>query len=250
MSRKTITLTIALTLISSAAFGAAQQELDAAATAGKVAFVLVYEGLGTPLEQARQTVSEAVSRTPGSLAIEVNRSDAAEAEFVQKYRLATAPLPLILVSSASGIITGGTVAAQTNVDQLVNLVPSPKKSEIIKALSDGKAVFITASRKDMTSTATVNSACAAACQQIPGQSAQIAIDMDDPAEAAFLRQMKVDLQSAEPVTLVANSQGQISGMYTGAIQVADLVTAATKKVGGCCPSTVAKPDASCAPTTK
>jgi len=247
MFRKTIILAIALALISGVAFGAAQEELASAAKAGKVAFVLVYDATATQVDQARQMTAEAAKRVPGSVTIEVNRGDAINADFVTKYGLATAPAPLILVSSSAGVVTGGVVAAQATVDQLVKLVPSPKKAEIIKALSQGNAVFVTASRKGMASTATVNSACAAACQQMAGKSVQVNVDMDDPAEAGFLTEMKVNLQSAEPVTLVANAQGQIAGMYTGAMQVADLVTAATKKVGGCCPSTVAKPDASCAP---
>ncbi len=82
------------------------------------------------------------------------------------------------------------------------------------------------------------------------QSAAVQIDMDDPAETAFLTQMKVNLDSAEPVTLVINAQGQVTGTYTGAADVANLVQAATKKAGGCCPSTVQNPNASCAPAKK
>jgi hypothetical protein len=248
MIRNITLLTTALLLIASATLGAAREELAAAAQAGKVSFVLVYDASATGLDQARQLSAEAVLRVPGSVAIELDRGDPANAEFVGKYRLATAPVPVILVTSANGVITGGALAVEGMLEQLVKLVPSPKKAEIIHALSEGNAVFITVSRKDMVSTATVNNACAAACQQMAGKSMQITIDMDDPAETRFLTEMKVNLQSTEPVTLVANAQGQISGIYTGALQVTDLVTAATKKVGGCCPSTVAKPDASCAPT--
>lgn len=247
MFRKAVITGIALALISGEAFGAVEQKLEAAATAGKVAFVLVYDATAGQLEQAREMTSEAVKRVPGSVTIEVNRGDAVNTDFVTKYKLGTAPVPLILVSSSAGVITGGVVAAQANVERLVKLVPSPKKAEIIKALSSGNAVFITASRKGMATTATVNNACAVACQQMAGKSVQVNVDMDDPEEVGFLNEMRVDLRSQEPVTLVANPQGQIAGMYTGAMQVSDLVTAATKKVGGCCPSTVANPNASCAP---
>jgi len=76
------------------------------------------------------------------------------------------------------------------------------------------------------------------------------IDMDDPAEVGFLTQMKVNLASTEPVTLVVNAQGQMTGTYSGAMDVASLVQAATKKAGGCCPKTVQNPNASCAPPKK
>ena len=70
--------------------------------------------------------------------------------------------------------------------------------------------------------------------------------MDDDKELPFLTQLKVDPASKEAVTLVFNKSGQLSGSYTGALQVADLVQATTKKVGGCCPPGI-NSSKSCAP---
>jgi len=247
MFQKIAILALTLALMSGAAFGAAQQDVEAAAQAGKVAFIMVYDAAATELDAARQMTADAARQIPGAVTVELDRGESANADFVAKYRLSAAPVPLILVSSSTGVIAGGLVATQATVDRLVKLVPSPKKSAIIKALSEGNAVFITASRKTMTKAESVNSACAAACLQMEGKSVQVAVDMDDPAEAGFLTEMKVNLQATEPVTLVANAQGQIAGVYAGTVQVGDLVTAASKKVGGCCPSTVSNPNASCAP---
>ena len=224
--------------------------LSSAVNAGKAAYILVYDQSALQVDQARGLMNDAVARVSGAVTVECDRNDPANAGFVAKLRLAGAPVPLILVCSASGVVTGGVPAPQATVEQLVKMMPSPKKSEIIKALSQGNAVMIIVSRSGMTSTESVYSACASACQQLAGKAVQVKIDMDDPAEAGFLTDMKVNRAATEPVTLVANAQGQIAGMYTGAVQMADLVTAATKKVGGCCPSTVAKPDASCPPTKK
>jgi hypothetical protein len=236
-----------LVLSASSASATALESLDAASKSGKASFVLLYDQTAPELEKARLLVREAAGRVPGSVVIEVNRGDAADSAFVAKYRILSAPVPLILVASTTGVITGAIPAGQATVDRLVKMIPSARKTEIMKALAGGNAVFITASRKNMATTEAVNSQCAAACQQMMGKSVQIQIDMDDPAEKTFLTELKVDLSSIEPVTLVANPQGQIAGVYKGTVQMADLVTAATKKVGGCCPSTVAKPDASCDP---
>lgn len=239
-----------LALTAATAVAGTQQDLDAAVKDGKSAFILVFDQSAQEMNHARNLIESAVSRVPQSAKLLCDRSDPANAEFVAKMRLTGAPVPLILVCSASGIVTGGIPTQQATIEQLVKMMPSPKKSEIVKALSEGNAVFITASRKGMPSEASVNSVCAAACQQMLGKSVQIRIDMDDPAESGFLAELKVNLQSTEPVTLVANAQGQIAGMYTGAVQVSNLVTLATKKAGGCCPSTVTNPNASCAPTKK
>ena len=241
---------MALALTATAAMSSTQTDLDAAVNSGKAAYVLVYDQSALQVDQARGLMNEAVARISGAVTIECDRNDPANADFVAKLRLAGAPVPLILVCSSGGVVTGGVVAQQATVEQLIKVMPSPKKSEIVKALSEGNAVMIIVSRKGMASAESVYSACASACQQLAGKAVQVKIDMDDPAEAGFLTDMKVNRAATEPVTLVANAQGQIAGMYTGAVQMADLVTAATKKVGGCCPSTVAKPDASCPPTKK
>lgn len=89
-----------------------------------------------------------------------------------------------------------------------------------------------------------------ACGQLQDRCTTVQIDMDDPAETAFLTSMKVDMASTDPVTLVINAQGQVAGTYNGTPDATLLVQAATKKVGGCCPSTVQNPNASCAPPKK
>ena len=73
------------------------------------------------------------------------------------------------------------------------------------------------------------------------------VDMDDETEETFLSQLKIDRASAEPVTLVLNAQGQITATYAGAADVTNLVQAATKRAGGCCPSSVQGGSKSCGP---
>jgi len=241
-----------LALTAATALASTQSDLDAAVKSGKSAYILVYDQSAMQLDQARGLVKDAIARVPRSSKLECDRNDPANAEFVKKIGLAVAPVPLILVCSSTGVVTGGLPAQQATVDQLVKMMPSPKKAEIVKALSEGKAVMVTVSRKSMKSTQSVYSTCASACQQLGAKSAYVKIDMDDPVEAGFLTEMKVNLASTEPVTLVANAQGQIAGTYTGAVQVTDLITAATKKVsGGCGPSSSGcGPAASCGPTKK
>jgi hypothetical protein len=156
---------------------------------------------------------------------------------------------MILVVSPNGTVGGAVQPEKATPEALAKMIPSPKKAEIIDALTQGNAVFITAYRKGMP-VENVDQSCAQACQQLSGKSTQVKIDMDDPAEAAFLSEMKINMASTMPVTVVANPQGQIAGTFNGEVQVTQLVNTATKKVGGCCAPTVAKPNASCAPTTK
>lgn len=229
-----------------AALAATTEQLQTAASNGNVAFVLVTAPGAPGIDQAKTTMQQAVNQVPGSVIIESNRADAANSEFIEKYGLATAPVPLILVFGSNGVIAGGNVASRMNPQQLVAMVPSPKKAEVVEAIQSGQAVYVTAYRPGMTTKSQVLGDCAAACKQMMGRGATIEVSMDDPAEQKFLRELRVDLQSDEPVTVVINAKGQVTGSYTGAVEVENLIASATRVVSsGCCPS---GSGASCGPT--
>jgi hypothetical protein len=240
-------LFLALGFLAPLAQASPQQDLDSAARQKKVAFILVTDAGATGVDQARDMIQQAMRQVKKSVLVEVDRSSPGNADLVAKYRLAGAPVPLILVAARNGVLAGGLAAAQATSAKLVDMVPSPKKAEALEAIQSGKAVLLSVSRKGMASKSGANAACAAACGQLADKCVTVQIDMDDPQEASFLSAMKVNLASTEPVTLVINSQGQVAGTYAGAADVASLVQAATKKVGGCCPSTVQGGAKSCAP---
>jgi len=236
--------------LASVAGASLTQDLAKAVEKQKIAFVLVSEPAAANVAEARDLIRLAMKQVKESTMLELDRADPANADLVAQYRLAGAPIPLILVIARNGTLAGGLIAANGTAERLVAMVPSPKKAEIMQCLQSGKAVFIEVSRKGMRGQAAALATCTAACDQAGGKSVVVAIDMDDPAEVPFLTSLKVDLASADPVILVVNSQGQITGNYTGAVAAADLVQAAAKKAGGCCPSTVAGGSQSCAPPKK
>jgi len=248
-SKRIAIILIAIALLPAFALASPAKDLETAAKKGQVAFVLVTDG-AVDVSKAKATIQGVTKQNKKSVLVELDRGNPANADVVTKYRLSTIPVPMILVLTPGGAISGAIQPERATSEALAKMIPSPKKAEIIKALSEGNAVFITAYRKDMKSVETINSTCAMACQQLAGKSVQVKIDMDDPAETAFLTDMKINMASTEPVTVVANPQGQIAGSFTGDVQVTQLVASATKKVGGCCPKTVAKPDASCGPAKK
>ena len=157
------------------------------------------------------------------------------ADLVARFRVAGAPLPLILVIAPNGVAAGGVLAGQASVEKLVKLAPSPKKTEVLSALQSGKAVFITAARKGMGAQVMAQESCARASGQVGAASISILVNMDDPAEAQFLADLKVSPLATEPVTVVVNAVGQVTGTFVGAAAVGDLVAAARKKGGGCAP---------------
>ena len=229
-------------------FASTSEQLLVGVDKGNVVYVLVTEPNAAGVDQAKQMIQNAMNQIPGSVMIESNRADAANSAFVQEYKLAAAPVPLILVFAPNGAMAGGNVASTLSVQKLVTLVPSPKKADVLMAIQSGQAAYVTASRAEMASASQVTSSCAMACSQMQGKCVAIDISMDDPAEADFLKQLKVNLQATEPVTVVLNAQGQLTSTFNGPVDVTNLVQAATRKVSsGCCPPGSGK---TCAPTPK
>ncbi len=222
---------------------------DISAAAGRTVFVLVTEPGAAGIEVARTMIGQAMEKVESSQLIEVNRADTASTTFVAQYRLLAAPVPLVMVIASNGALGGGMPTAQASPELIAKLIPTPKKAEALKALQAGKAVFVTASRKGMAGEGGVMSACAAACGQMAGKSAAVQIDLDDPAELSFIQELNLKPQAAQPTTVVINTQGQITGAFNGPVEVGNLVQAATKKAGGCCPSGAAS-SSGCAPTKK
>jgi hypothetical protein len=230
------------------ALTAIDNQLESAAGAGSVAFVLVTEPGAAEVEQTKQVIQQAMAQIAGSVMIEVDRADAANSAFVKKHQLVSAPVPLIVVFASNGVMAGGNVASKLPLPELLAMVPSPKKADALKAIKSGQAVYITASRSDMTSTTDVAKGCAEACLQMDGKCVAIDISMDDPAEADFLKQLKVNPEATLPVTVVLNAQGQMTGTFNGPVGVDNLVQAAKKKISaGCCPPGSGK---TCPPTPK
>jgi len=213
-----------------------QSDIEKANTKGKAVFLVVTEPGAVGAEKAVNVATQAHKLVAESAVIEMNRTDAANTDLVAKYRVAVAPLPLILVIASNGVVAGGLVADQATPESLIQMIPSPKKSEVLQALSEGKAVFIVGSRESTVNRKQVLETCKSACNQMNNRAALVSIDMDDKKENSFLAQLKVNALSAEPLTSVINPQGQVTATFSGpVVEVKTIIEAAAKKAGGCCP---------------
>jgi hypothetical protein len=212
-----------------------QTDIEKANNKGKTVFLVVTEPGVTGVEKAVIIAKQANKKVTKSTVIEMNRADSTNSQLVKKYRLAGAQLPLILVVASNGVAAGGLTVDQATPESLLKMIPSPKKAEVLQALSERKAVFVVASRKSMVDQAKIFETCKNACNQIKNKAAFVSIDMDDEKENLFLSQLKINKLSTEPVTSVINSQGKITGAFNGSVESKKLVDAAAKKAGGCCP---------------
>ncbi len=218
--------------------GQTSAEVERAAKACKPVFLVAYNANGAEADKAFAIAGEAKKNYKGSsVVIKMNTTDAASNALVTKFRLAGAPMPLILVLDKNGTVTGGLPLKDATVAKLVEMIPTPKTSELLKAISDGKSVYVVVSNKSMTSQKNIMDNCAMACSKMDNKSVTVKVDMEDKKEAKLLQTLKCDLNAKEPVTYVINKSGQVIGTHNGITDVNTLVSSAKKApASSCCPS--------------
>jgi len=218
--------------------GQTSAEIEKAAKACKPVFLVAYNVNGAEADKAFSIANEAkTALKSSSVVIKMNTTDAANNAIVAKYRLAGAPMPLILVLDKNSTITGGLPLNDATAAKLVEMIPTPKTSELLKAIADGKSVYVVAYKESMTSHDKAMDNCAMACGKMENKSVTIKVEMDDKKEAKLLQILKCDLNAKEPVTYVINKSGQVIGTHNGLIDVNTLVASAKKApAGGCGPS--------------
>jgi putative ABC transport system ATP-binding protein len=86
-----------------------KQSLDKAKSEGKAVFVVVSGTGATDTDKATAIAKGATTIYKNAVIVQMNRDDASNAQLVAEWRLAGAPLPLILVVSSKGLPTGGYV---------------------------------------------------------------------------------------------------------------------------------------------
>lgn len=229
-------LILFLAAFSSQVFASVKSDLETANKNGNSVFLVVTDPNITGTDKAVEMANKAKASVTKSVVVQMNRSDAANTELVTKYRLAGAPLPLILVIASNGVVTAGFALTQATPELLVKAVPSTKKSEVLKSLSDGKSVFIVVTGKSMAEKTTIMNTCQQACIEMENNAKMIEISLDDPKESQFLTELKVNKAATEPTTYVINSKGQLTGTFTDDVNATTLVASAKKvAASGCCP---------------
>ena len=218
--------------------GQTSAEIEKAGKACKPVFLVAYNANGSDADKAFAFAEEAKKNFKGaSVVIRMNTTDAANNVLVAKYRLAAAPMPLILVLDKNSTVTGGLPLKDATAAKLVEMVPTPKTSELLKAISEGKSVYVVASKKSMTNQKSVMDNCTMACGKMDNKSVTINVDLDDTKEAKLLQSLKCDFNAKEPVTYVISKSGQVIGTHNGITDVNTLVSSAKKApASSCCPS--------------
>lgn len=234
--RTWVAIAAGVLLTGGGAWAGAQSDLDTARQQSRSAFVVVTESNARGTDQALQVAHEAQALAPASAVVLLDRGLPENAPLVQSFRVLAAPVPLILVVAPNGVVAGGALLKDATPAVLVKLIPSPKKAEMLLALSKGMPVFVVTSSPAMDAQvrAAVFSTLKQAHEMLEGKVATVAVVATDPGERAFLTELGIDPNATSPTVVVFNAKGQKTGSFREPPSAEALVTAA-KKQAACCP---------------
>ena len=208
-------------------------ELEKAQKAGKSIFLVVTDKLAKDTEALLKIATDASKKDKNTTVIKLDRDDKTNADLISKFRLAGAPLPLVLVIASNGVVSGGLNANEATVEKLVSYIPTKSQAEVLFGFENGKAAFIICGKKSAKDKATLEAECKKAATAIGGKVNQVVIDVDSKEEANFLALLKPD--NTKTTVLIFNAKGQYAGTLENTAKSDDIVKAVNKKVGGCAP---------------
>jgi hypothetical protein len=215
-------------------FGQTKEKIDKANIKGNVVFLVVADG-NKQMSEANQIAVNAQKKVKKSEVIVLDISNKSNTELVNKYRLAGAQTPIILVIATNGVVAGG-FTLQATPDNLVEAIPTKKQGDALLAFSQGKSVFIVLSKKTWADKAQVIEECNKSCSSLKNNAVIVDVDLDDKTEDSFLQLLKPDLNTTKTNVIVFNSKGQFSEKLEAPVKSKILVASAKKNVGGgCCP---------------
>lgn len=212
-------------------------ELEKAKADGKAVFVVVTGNGSADTEKAVSIAEGAKSIYKNAEVVEMNRDDAANAELVNEWRLTGAPVPLILVLSSKGQLTGGRLLTQATAENVAELVPSPKLETVYSAIANNKHAIVVFTKDSFSDKPETLKSCKEAVTMLENHAVLVEVDMNDSKESSFMKQLRInEATTTASVTLVINNQGQVAGTSTTIPDAKKLATAALTPVrGGCGP---------------
>jgi NAD(P)H-hydrate repair Nnr-like enzyme with NAD(P)H-hydrate dehydratase domain len=210
------------------------EDIDEATAAGHPVFVVVTDRDANGFDRAFDIAKRAQALAPGARLATLDRGAAENKDLVRRYGVLGAPVPLLLVVAQNGVVAGGAMLKDATPEVLVGLIPTPKKAEMLLALSKQLPVFVFATGPDMEGSEAMLAALKEAHRLLEKRVATVGIDVRDEAEKAFLKELGIDPKTKHPVIVVFNAKGQKSAAFRDGVTAAQLVEAARKKAS-CCP---------------
>ncbi len=213
--------------------------LENAAKHGKYTFVFFYRNEDARTTQLRSVFDNAVAKVAGRAdPVVVHVDNPAEKAVVDRFKVRTAPMPFVFVVAPNGAVVHSYRLAFSE-QQLVDSFASPGMEKTLKSLQDGKMTFLCiqngSTQHDAEAMKGVNEF--KSDPKYAMTTAVVTIDPSDAAEAQFLKNLKVDPNTTEAVTVLLAPPGKTVATFKGATEKKVLLASVTNagKKKPCCP---------------
>lgn len=219
-----------------------KEQLSNAKNNNQTAFIVV-TNKNVSSKDLTKVVTEATTGKQVAI-IQMNIDDKENAELVKEYRLAEAPMPLVMIFSDKGTLLGGMQGSDVTKENIAEAIPTPKYSEIISALTQQKPVFIVLSNSNFGNNSSAQNLCNTVQKEMITNAEVVVVDPDDENEAKLIKMLNVKTKLENSAIIAINAQGIMSGRFDTIPSKEELHAAATKIVqSGCAPG-------GCGPTCK
>jgi len=218
--------------------GKVASAMSRAAEANEYLFVFFYEKDDDATRAARKTFDEAVKKiTPAPQSLAVDRTAPAEIEFVAKFGVNRAPMPLVLAVAPIGAVTGGFKAADLTEERLRDAVASAGLQKCLKALQDRRLVLVCLQngRTQANDAAMKGVNEFKADPQFGGMTEIVKVDPSDTKETKLLAQLKADPQARTATTAFLAPPGVLVAKLDGPTSKDALKAALQKAMASCAP---------------
>lgn len=210
-----------------------QSLLAQSAQSGKFTFIVFHRDQSEATRAFTQQTETALAPFADKATVTTARvDDPAERALVEKLGISRAPMPMTVSLAPNGAITGLFPRTLTPENVSVAMVP-PTMMKCMKELQNQKLVFVALTKSESA----VVPAGVQIVQQYPQFKDRISVvemKLDDPAEARFYQQMKLNsAQVTGPYAVLIAPPGILIGHFD-ATASADQIAAAIHHAGQCC----------------
>lgn len=211
--------------------------IEQAGRAKKYLFALFWKTDNEQTTAMKKVFEDAVKKVSDrAQSVVIRVDDPAERGIADKFGLDRAPMPLVLAIAPNGAVMGG-FPQKLSEEQLLDAFGTPCTEKSMKALQDGKLVFLCV----QSGSTQANEEALKGVNQFKADSRYadatevVMLDPTDSAEAAFLADLKIDRQTPEAVTAFLVPPGAVIAEFKGATNKDELIAVLQKANTGCGP---------------
>jgi hypothetical protein len=211
----------------------AQQTLARASGEHKYTFILFHKGNNAATQAMHQTLERGLAdRGDEATIAHADATSPTNQALVKQFGVGRAPMPLTVVVAPNGAVTG-IFAAKITPQQVVKAFVTPTMAQCMKSMQQGRLVLVCVSAKS-------GSPVPQAVREFQSdahfkeRTVVLSLESNDPAEAEFLEQLKIDPRTLRGTTTAFLAPPAVLVGKFGPSATKDEMAAALHAAGKCC----------------